>query len=81
MPQKMKAVTVRMTPELYVETAELAQARGVSLNQMLVESLERRLESERHARLYDAFTLLGQDAEEASVEFASEVQREILGDG
>ncbi|MGE0493831.1 MAG: hypothetical protein AB7S38_31775 [Vulcanimicrobiota bacterium] len=44
-----------------------------------MESLVFRLEREREEKLYDSFTLLGQDNEDVSVDFALAAQREGLG--
>ena len=80
MERSRRTLTVRLPERVYEGSAALAEARGESLNQLVVYSLSRTLEEARRARLYEAFSEL---AEDSDVEFAAEAQREVLerGDG
>jgi predicted transcriptional regulator len=76
-----KAFTVRLPADLYHTSSELARRRQVSLNALIQEALAAILKAEEVARLYEAFGELGEDAEEASVEYALPAQWEILRRG
>jgi predicted transcriptional regulator len=73
-----KALTIRLPVELYQTSSELAKRRQVSLNTLIQEALAAILKTEEEARLYDEFGQLGEDAEEADVEYALAAQWEVL---
>src|SRR5262249_55011685 len=76
-----KALTVRLPADLYQTSSELARRRQVSLNTLIQQALAAILKAEGEARLYEAFGELGEDAEEADVEYALPAQWEILRRG
>ncbi len=78
MRTKVKAMTIRLPQALYRAGREMAKRRRVSLNRLVQESLQATIKTEEEQRLYDAFTLVGQDAEESSVEYAVAAQLEVL---
>lgn len=76
----MKTLTVRLPEDLYLTTTLIAQKRGVSLNGLVQEGLARLIREEKAIELYEAFSLVGEDAEESSVEFAVAAQLEVVKD-
>jgi hypothetical protein len=75
---RSRALTVRLPEELYDQSQELARERSTSLNALIQEGLVGLIRARREAQLYEAFGLLGEDAEEASVEFAVAAQQEVV---
>lgn len=71
-----KALTVRLPATSYSRAQSLAAQRGVSLNRLVLEALEEMDRRDREERLFDDFTLLGEDDEGSSVEFAQVAQFE-----
>ncbi len=80
MAEPLKTLTVRLPEDLYRNTAEVARKRGVSLNRLVQESLAQIIRDAHAAELYDAFSLVGEDAEETNVEFALQAQWEVVTD-
>jgi hypothetical protein len=79
MPQttNAKSFTVRLAPELYDASAELARKRCVSLNSLIQECLSTAIRVEEEHEMYDAAELLGQDPDECDVEYAFAAQSEV----
>ena len=75
---RTKALTIRLPEDLYERSQELAQQRKVSLNVLVQEGLAGLIRAKEQEELYQAFGLLGEDAEEADVEFALAAQREVV---
>ena len=79
MPTATKGLTVRLPLGLYKESTEAAKRRNVSLNALVKEGLATLLkEEEEYERLYEAFGQLGEDTEEADIEYAAHAQREVV---
>jgi hypothetical protein len=78
MARNTKTMTVRLPERIYADSSRLAHRRQVSLNHLIQESLEHELKREDDQHLYDAFTQLGEDAEEYNVEYAIAAQREVI---
>lgn len=78
MATKAKSMTVRLPLPLYQAGREIARRRKTSLNRLVQESLEAVLREERRAKLYDAFTLVGEEVSESSVEFGLIAQSEVV---
>jgi predicted DNA-binding protein len=78
---RTRATTIRIPSDIYESSSNVARRRGVSLNQLVKESLEALLKAEESQRLYEAFTLVAADAEEADVEFALHAQNEVVSRG
>jgi predicted transcriptional regulator len=78
MSSKVKTLTVRLPLELYERVVETAERRDSSLNATVQEALHLLTQQDQQARLYEAFSLLGEDAAEADVEFAFEAQRQVV---
>ncbi len=81
MPTQTKTLTVRLPLDIYQTSAEIAKRRKVSLNALVQEGLTAVMKEEEYARLYEAFGQLGEDAEEADVEFAAHAQWEVVSRG
>ena len=73
-----KVLTLRLPYELYEESKKIAEKRGKSYTAFILEILGEKLKDEKKKSLFDAFTLVGKDIEEADVEYAFEVQREVV---
>jgi hypothetical protein len=78
MSHEVKTLTVRLPMDLYQQAGEAAQRRKQSMNATIQEALYLLMREERQAQLYEAFSLLGEDAAEADVEFALDAQREVV---
>ena len=78
MAAKRKALTVRLSPELYRSVAQIAKRRRLPLNRLVQEGLEALARAEEQRRLYDAFSLIAEDVAETDVEFAWEAQKEVV---
>jgi hypothetical protein len=76
-----KALTIRLPADLYHTSSELARRRQVSLNTLIQEALVAVLKADEEARLYDAFGQLGEDPEEADVEYALSALWEVIRRG
>ena len=74
----MPALNVRMPDDIYQNTRELAQRQGVSLNTYILEKLEQGNRTARDQELFDAASLLADDAAECDVEFAIYAQQEVM---
>ena len=71
-------LTVRLPLSLYKESTEAAKRRNVSLNALVKEGLTTLLKEQEYERLYEAFGQLGEDTEEADVEYAAHAPREVV---
>lgn len=76
-----RTFTVRLPGPLYDASATLASEQGISLNELVRQALERVARQAEEGRLYEAFGLLGEDAEEADVDFALPAQSEVVLEG
>jgi len=74
-------VSIRLPRGLYQRSREIAAKRGTSMNALVQEGLQMIVRNEQEKALYDSFTLLGKDAQEASVDFAFEAQSEVVLSG
>lgn len=68
--------TLRFDPMLYERVKAVSRRSGQSVTSFVQEAVARKLREEDAAALFDAFTILGADLEEANVEFACDAQRE-----
>jgi len=73
-----KALTLRLPYDLYEETKKIAEKKGKSYTAFILELLEEKLKEEKKKSLFNAFTLVAKDIEEADVEYAFESQREVV---
>ncbi|GAB6162123.1 hypothetical protein JCM12298_12820 [Desulfothermus naphthae] len=73
-----KALTLRLPYDLYEETKKIAEKKRKSYTAFILELLEEKLKEERKKSLFDAFTLVAKDIEEADVEYAFASQREVV---
>jgi predicted DNA-binding protein len=70
-------LTLRFDQELYDRVKMTSKREGRSMTAFVQEAVAKRLEEEEAAALFEAFTLVGEDLDEASVEFAHNAQREV----
>ena len=78
MPTTAKTLTIRLPLDLYQAISAVAKQRHISFNALIQASLSTILKAEEDAKLYKAFGQLGEDAEEADVEFAASAQWEAV---
>lgn len=76
---KGKPLTIRLPKDLYDRVAHSAASSNESINSFLIEGAVLRLREVEQRALYDAFTLLGGDRDEADVDFAAEAQSQVVG--
>ncbi len=81
MKTRKKAMTVRLPLDLYRASTQIAKRGEVSLSGLVQESLRATLEREGQRHLYQAFSRVGEDTDEADVEFAFDAQAEVVRDG
>jgi predicted DNA-binding protein len=78
--KRQVAFTLRFDPDLYQRIKTASQLKGRSMAAFVQEAITRKLTEEDAVALFDAFTLVGQDVNEVSVDYASEAQRVIALD-
>jgi len=69
--------TLRFDQDLYDRVKMTSRREGRSITAFVQEAVAKRLEEEEAVVLFEAFTLVGEDLHEASVEFAHDAQREV----
>ncbi|PIP07126.1 MAG: hypothetical protein COX51_07285 [Syntrophobacteraceae bacterium CG23_combo_of_CG06-09_8_20_14_all_50_8] len=69
------AFTLRFDTAFYERVKAVSARRGRSVTAFVQEAVARKLNEEDAASLFQAFTLVGEDLEESSVEFACDAQR------
>lgn len=72
------AFTLRFNPVFYDRIRTVSERSGRSVTSFVQEAVARKLAEEEAAALFQAFTLVGGDVEDASVEFAHDAQREAV---
>ena len=75
--KRQVAFTLRFDSEFYQRIKTASQLKGRSMAAFVQEAITRKLAEEDGAALFDAFTLVGQDVDEVTVDYASETQRAI----
>ena len=70
------AFTLRFNSTFYDRIKTVAERRGRSVTSFVQEAVARKLDDDEAASLFQAFTIVGEDREEASVEFARDAQQE-----
>lgn len=74
-------VTLRVPPKLLGQGRSLAKKRGVSLNALVREALEKMVEVDRQGVLASAYDDLGRDLGDSDVEPFVAVQAEAISRG
>ena len=75
--KRQVAFTIRFDPTFYERVKEVSARGGRSVTSFVQEAVARKLDEEDAASLFHAFTVVGEDMAEASVEFAGDAQREV----
>ncbi len=75
--KKQVAFTLRFDPDLYQRIKMALQRDGGTVTGFVQDAVARKLAEEEAAALFSAFTIVGKDMDEASVEFAGDAQRAI----
>ncbi len=73
-----KTFTLRLSPELYQATLDIAQKHRLSLNSFLVENLESVVRIAEERVRFDEYAELGKDAEMCDSEYAIHAQAEVM---
>lgn len=76
--KKQVAFTLRFYTDLYRRLKKAAQGKGSSVTAFVQEAVAGKLAEEDAAELFRAFTLVGEDADEVSVAFSQDAQREVV---
>jgi len=75
--KRQVAFTLRFDPAFYERVKAVSASEGRSVTSFVQEAVARKLDEAAAASLFQAFTLVGEDMAEASVEFARDAQREV----
>ena len=70
------AFTIRFDSTFYDRVKAVSARGGRSVSSFVQEAMASKLDDEEAASLFQAFTLVGEDTEEASVEVAHDAQQE-----
>lgn len=73
-----KSMTLRLPPDLYASGQRIAQERRMSLNALLQESLAATVRAEQQRKLFEGFTLLGDNTDACDVEYAFPAAAEVV---
>jgi predicted DNA-binding protein len=74
--KRQVAFTLRFDPVFYERIKVVSAREGRSVTSFIQEAVSKKLSDEDVVALYNAFTLVGEDIQEASVDFAQDAQRE-----
>jgi len=72
------AFTLRFDPTFYERVKAVSASEGRSVTSFVQEAVAKKLDEDDAASLFQAFTLVGDDVSETSVEFARDAQREVV---
>ncbi len=75
--KKHVALTLRFDPDLYQRIKTACQLEGRSMTAFVQDAVAGKLAKQDAAALFQAFTIVGADLDEASTEFAYNAQREV----
>ena len=75
---KQVAFTLRFDLGLYQRVKEFSKREGCSITSFVKDAVTRRIAEEEASTLYHAFTIVGEDTREASVEYAGDAQLEVV---
>lgn len=73
-----KTITLRLSPEDYAGASALAKRKRLSLNKLFLTGMKCLDRQEQEKRLFDDFTLIGDQLELANVEFGLTAQSEVI---
>ena len=76
--KRQVAFTLRFDPEFYERLKKVCRREGRSVTGFVNEAVAKTLAEEEAAALFQAFTIVGEDVHETSVEFAQDAQREVV---
>ena len=74
--KKQIAFTMRFDPVFYDRVKTVSARGGRSVTSFVKEAVAGKLKAEEDASLFQAFTIVGEDTVQASVDFAHDAQRE-----
>ena len=70
-------ISIRLEDSVYEETKLIARRRAVSMNALVERALRKEIKLDQEGEMYEAATLLGQDAD-SEVGYAVAAQAEIV---
>lgn len=76
--EKKVAFTLRFDIDLYRRLKDVSKREGCSITAFVQGAVARKIAEEEASALYHAFTIVGENSSEASVEYASDAQREVV---
>ena len=72
------AFTLRFDPDTYERVKMASRREGRTITAFVQEAVTEKLTEEDRALLFEAFSLVAEDAEEADVRYAQDAQREVV---
>ena len=72
------AFTLRFDPRMYERVKMASHREGRSITAFVQEAVTEKLTEEDRDLLFEAFSLVAEDAEEADVRYAQDAQREVV---
>ena len=73
-----KTITLRLSPNDYSSATTLANRKKLSINKLFIEGMKTLARQEQEKRLFDDFTLIGDQVEAVDVEFGLPAQSEVV---
>ena len=73
-----KTITIRLSPDDYESATTLANRKNLSINKLFIEGMKILDRQEQEKRLFDDFTLIGDQGEAGDVEFGLAAQSEVV---
>jgi hypothetical protein len=73
-----KTITLRLSPDDYASATTLATRKKLSINKLFIEGMKTLDRQEQKKRLFDDFTLIGDQVEAVEVEFGLAAQSEVV---
>jgi hypothetical protein len=74
----LRVLMIRLPSDLYEAATALASRRGISIDLLVEESVAATVRADEEYARYEAYSLLGQDAEASDVAFADYAQAEVM---
>lgn len=72
-----RTLSLRLSSELYTQAQALAESQHVSLNNLLVQALQKLLKENREREIERGFAMLADDPD-SNVEYAIHAQAEVM---
>ena len=73
-----KTITIRLSPDDYKSATTLANRKNLSINKLFIYGMKTLDRQEQEKRLFDDFTLIGDQVEAGDIEFGLAAQSEVV---